>query len=47
MKRLDMLEKNVLNMAKVKLGVELKGNEIVINLNGKNIKVMNLIYYPK
>ena len=36
--KLDMLEKKVLNAVKVKLGVELKGNEIVVNLNGKKIK---------
>ena len=36
--KLDMLEKNILHTIKVRLGVELKGDEIVINLNGKNIK---------
>ena len=36
--KLDMLEKKVLNAVKVKLGVELKGNEIIVNLNGKKIK---------
>ena len=36
--KLDMLEKKVLNIIKVRLGVELKGDELAINLNGKNIK---------